>query len=134
MISRKQTECCKLLPGQLFDLYSFDISSMTWTRLSAAAGSLPLTTRSGHGLTSSGGKLYVHGGQGYNGNACWSRFARGGLLAVAWSRGLAATLAWAFEISKGSLSCLSCTLILTLISSSSSLRELALETMTAFGS
>jgi hypothetical protein len=47
------------------DLHSFDPANMTWSLLSAAAGSSGPAARWGHGFTSAGGKLYVHGG--YNG-------------------------------------------------------------------
>ena len=35
---------------------------MTWTRLSAALDVPRPSARSGHGFTSAGGMLYVHGG------------------------------------------------------------------------
>ncbi len=50
-------------PGLLNDLHSLDPANMTWTKLSAARGSPP-AARAGHGFTSAGGKLYVHGGYG----------------------------------------------------------------------
>ena len=47
------------------DLYSFDPANMSWSLLSAAPGSNPPpSARAGHGFTSAGGKLYVHGGEG----------------------------------------------------------------------
>ncbi len=49
-------------PGNLDDLHSFDIAAMTWTKLSAANGTLP-SARSEHGFTSAGGKLFVYGGE-----------------------------------------------------------------------
>jgi hypothetical protein len=53
--------------GYLDDLHSFDPATMTWTLLSAAADSAPApSARYGHGFTSAGGKLFVHGG--YNGS------------------------------------------------------------------
>ena len=40
---------------------------MNWTDLSAAASGTPPSARYGHGFTSAGGKLYVHGGLSDNG-------------------------------------------------------------------
>jgi hypothetical protein len=50
-------------------LFSFDLATMTWTRLAAAAVPRP-PARSGHGLTSWGGQLYLHGGVSGLGNVC----------------------------------------------------------------
>jgi hypothetical protein len=54
-------------PGLRFldDLYSFDPATMAWTLLSAAPRP---AARSNHGFASAGGKLYVHGGFGFNGS------------------------------------------------------------------
>jgi hypothetical protein len=51
------------------ELHAYDPLSMTWFDLSSyfQAGTPP-TARNGHGFTSAGGKLYVHGGQDANGN------------------------------------------------------------------
>jgi hypothetical protein len=61
-------------PGFLDGLFSFDLANLIWTRLAAAVVPRP-SARMGHGLGSSGGKLYVHGGlyatTGASGNACW---------------------------------------------------------------
>ncbi len=61
---------CKSLPSpvavRLDDLYLFDPANTTWSLLSAAAGSSGPAARWGHGFTSAGGKLYVHGGYGYD--------------------------------------------------------------------
>ncbi len=46
----------------LDDLHSFDPATMTWTLLSAANDTRRPSARSGHGFTSAGGLLYVHGG------------------------------------------------------------------------
>ena len=46
---------------------------MAWTDLSAVASGTPPSARNGHGITSAGGKLYVHGGRGGSssgGGAC----------------------------------------------------------------
>jgi hypothetical protein len=51
-----------LSAGLLDDLYSFDPADMTWTQLSAADDAVRPSARSGHGFTSAGGRLYVHGG------------------------------------------------------------------------
>ncbi len=51
-----------LSAGRLDDLHSFDPANMTWTRLSAANDAGRPSARSGHGFTSAGGLLYVHGG------------------------------------------------------------------------
>ncbi len=48
--------------GFLDDLHSFDPATMTWTLLSAANDTRRPSARSGHGFTSAGGLLYVHGG------------------------------------------------------------------------
>ncbi len=58
----------RLLAGFFDDLHSFDLVNVTWKLLSPAAGSAqPPSARGGHGFTSAGGKLYVHGGYGYEG-------------------------------------------------------------------
>jgi len=44
------------------DLHVFDPATMAWTDLSAATSGTPPSARGGHGFTSAGGKLYVHGG------------------------------------------------------------------------
>jgi hypothetical protein len=44
------------------DLHSFDPATRTWTLLSAANDTRRPSARSGHGFTSAGGLLYVHGG------------------------------------------------------------------------
>ena len=54
-------------PENLGDLHSFDLATMTWTRLAAANAP---SARYGHGFTSVGGKLYVHGGYTGSGNTC----------------------------------------------------------------
>ena len=51
--------------GYLGDLHSFDPATMTWTLLSAADDDRRPSARSGHGFTSAGGLLYVHGGVSY---------------------------------------------------------------------
>ena len=48
--------------GDLSDLHVFDPVAMAWTDLSDANPGTPPTARFGHGFTSAGGKLYVHGG------------------------------------------------------------------------
>jgi hypothetical protein len=45
----------------LDDFYSFDPATMVWSQLSAAESTRP-SARCLHGFTSTGGKLYVHGG------------------------------------------------------------------------
>ncbi len=59
---------CAPSPANLDDLFMFDLANMTWTRLAAANAP---SARYGHGFTSAGGKLYVHGGYGAGGNALW---------------------------------------------------------------
>jgi hypothetical protein len=44
------------------DLHVYDPAARAWTDLSAALSGTPPSPRSGHGFTSAGGKLYVHGG------------------------------------------------------------------------
>ncbi len=48
--------------GDRGDLHSFDPATMTWTLLSAVDGAGRPSARNGHGFTSAGGLLYVHGG------------------------------------------------------------------------
>jgi hypothetical protein len=40
----------------------FDIATMTWTELTAFASGTSPSKRDGHGFTSLGGRLYMHGG------------------------------------------------------------------------
>jgi hypothetical protein len=54
--------------GNLDDLYAFDPATMTWTNLSAADDAGRPSARFGHGFTSAGGLLYVHGGYGITGS------------------------------------------------------------------
>ncbi len=49
-------------------MFSFDPANMTWTLLSAAAKGTAPSPRYGHGFTSAGNTLYVHGGQDDTGN------------------------------------------------------------------
>jgi hypothetical protein len=51
-----------LSAGYLDDLHVFDTTAMNWTRLSFALDAPRPSARYGHGFTSAGGKLYVHGG------------------------------------------------------------------------
>jgi hypothetical protein len=44
------------------DFHVYNPASMTWFDLSSHALGTPPTARHGHGFTSAGGKLYVHGG------------------------------------------------------------------------
>jgi hypothetical protein len=48
--------------GDLNDLHVYDPAAGAWTDLSAALSGTPPSPRGGHGFTSAGGKLYVHGG------------------------------------------------------------------------
>ena len=48
--------------GGTQDLLVYDPTDMAWTDLSAAASGTPPSARFGHGFTSAGDKLYVHGG------------------------------------------------------------------------
>jgi hypothetical protein len=56
------------LTGSLDDLHSFHLATKVWTQLNAAevSGAWP-TARYMHGFTSAGGCLYVHGGEGIDG-------------------------------------------------------------------
>ena len=45
----------------------YDPAAMAWTDLSAAMLGTPPSARQGHGFTSAGGKLYVHGGDSESG-------------------------------------------------------------------
>ncbi len=54
--------------GDLDDLHAFDPATMTWALLSAADDACRPSARSGHGFTSTGGLLYVHGGYGITGS------------------------------------------------------------------
>jgi hypothetical protein len=53
--------------GILADLFVFDPSMLTWTELTGAVHGTPPSARVGHGFTSAGGRLYVHGGLAGNG-------------------------------------------------------------------
>jgi hypothetical protein len=44
------------------DLHSFDLANMKWTLISALNDESKPSARYGHGFTSAGGLLYVHGG------------------------------------------------------------------------
>jgi hypothetical protein len=44
------------------ELHSFDLANMTWVLLSSADDTNCPSARASHGFTSSGGRLYVHGG------------------------------------------------------------------------
>jgi hypothetical protein len=55
--SRPRPSCA----GLLKDLHVYDPASEAWTDLSAALSGTPPSPRAGHGFTSAGGKLYVHG-------------------------------------------------------------------------
>ena len=50
--------------GYLNDLRVFDATSMIWTNLTGSMYGVIPSPRRMHGLTSVGGKLYVHGGTG----------------------------------------------------------------------
>jgi hypothetical protein len=56
----------RLSADYLNDLYSFDPAFIAWNLLSAATVGTRPSAREGHGFTSSGGKLYLHGGYGYD--------------------------------------------------------------------
>jgi hypothetical protein len=45
------------------DLHTFDLSTRVWTLLSPTAD---ISARYGHGFTSAAGRLYVHGGAGWD--------------------------------------------------------------------
>ncbi len=53
--------------GLINDLHVYDSVNIRWTELTDAVfGTLP-DPRDGHGFTTAGGKLYVHGGYGVTG-------------------------------------------------------------------
>ena len=52
----------------LSDLHSFDPAARAWTDLSGAVNGTPPAARFGHGFTSTGGNLYVHGGSSNSNN------------------------------------------------------------------
>jgi hypothetical protein len=52
--------------GYLGDLHVYNTVSMAWTDISAASGIVP-SPRRYHGFAAAGGKLYVHGGVGPQG-------------------------------------------------------------------
>ena len=51
------------------DFYELDTETMSVRDLAAAVSGTPPLARDSHGFTSSGGKLYVHGGITYEGNS-----------------------------------------------------------------
>ncbi len=54
--------------GLLNDLWMFDSNTTQWTNLTAVSqGMVSPSSRSYHGFTAVGGKLYLHGGSGHNG-------------------------------------------------------------------
>jgi hypothetical protein len=52
------------------DLHTYLPESMTWLNLARYASGDPPSPRENHGFASAGGKLYVYGGENYNGNGC----------------------------------------------------------------
>jgi hypothetical protein len=50
------------------DLHLYDPASVTWFNLSSHARGSPPCERTEHGFAWVGGKLYVHGGRGKEGN------------------------------------------------------------------
>jgi hypothetical protein len=50
------------------DLHLYDPASVTWFNLSSHAHGFPPCARAEHGFAWVGGKLYVHGGRGTEGN------------------------------------------------------------------
>ncbi len=65
-----ESGCCfDTLAGYLGDLHMFHTVNMTWTLPSPLDSSFSPSPGEGHGFISAGGKLYVHGGVGPNGNA-----------------------------------------------------------------
>ncbi len=55
------------------DLHVYDPVTMTWTELSATASGTPPAARCKHGFAAAGGKLYVHGGEGAQGDGLRER-------------------------------------------------------------
>jgi hypothetical protein len=54
--------------GLLNDLWMFNSNTTQWTDLTAVSpGRVSPSSRSYHGFTAVGGKLYLHGGSGHNG-------------------------------------------------------------------
>ena len=64
--------------GDLGDLHVYDPVAMAWTNLSAAASGTPPVPRYWHGFTTVGGRLYVHGGLGDDGDFFFFFFFLGG--------------------------------------------------------
>ena len=62
----------------LGDLHVYDPVAMAWTNLSAAASGTPPVPRYWHGFTTVGGRLYVHGGLGDDGDFFFFFFFLGG--------------------------------------------------------
>ena len=56
--------------GLLSDLHAFDPNTMIWTDLSTPAFGDAPSARYGHGFTSAGRRLYVHGGNNGSGRCC----------------------------------------------------------------
>ena len=75
-VARPSSQCHRA--GQpVQDLHVYDPAAMAWTDLSAASSGTPPSARYGHGFTSAGGKLYVHGGSDGSGEYCGSDEGRG---------------------------------------------------------
>ncbi len=51
-----------VVAGKSNDFHVYSPAYMTWFDLSSHAHGTPPTARAGHGFTSAGGLLYVHGG------------------------------------------------------------------------
>ena len=49
--------------GDMNDLHVYDPENRTWTNISISASGTPAPPRDSHGFTSTGGKIYVHGGE-----------------------------------------------------------------------
>ncbi len=82
------TPCHPLLLAVNYDdLHSFDPATKTWTRLSATDAGRP-SVRSKHGFTSTGGRLYVHGGSSFWSSGEAGAKAGAGAGARGWGVGL----------------------------------------------
>ena len=74
MLSGQHDIAVLVAAGSNNDFRVYNPASMTWFDLSGHALGTPPTARFGHGFTSAGGKLYVHGGYSESEGAVLSHY------------------------------------------------------------
>jgi hypothetical protein len=66
-VTRKTRTLALASDMRLDDLFAIDLIDSAWIDLSTPRSGTPPVSRNSHGFAGAGGKLYVHGGIGYNG-------------------------------------------------------------------